>query len=98
LFLRTQFASDAGSFGIVEHVERAYIGGGQFEVVVDGNEELGDVTIILDKARGNVVVADGLKIVFLYEAGDLIFKVADLDTVSFIAGVDGTDETHNDGS
>src|SRR5712675_1666651 len=60
LFFRTQFASDASSFGIIECVERAYVGSGQFEVVVDGNEELGDVTVVRDEARGNVVVANGL--------------------------------------
>jgi len=34
----------------------------------------------------------------LNEAGDLVFEVADLDTVSLVAGVDGADKTHNDGS
>jgi len=73
-------------------------GGGQFEVVVNGDEELRDATVVLDKTRGDVVRVDGLKIMFLYEAGDLVFEVADLDAVSLVAGVDGADETHNDGS
>jgi len=98
LFVRTQFASDAGSLGIVKRVERTDVGGGEFEVVVNGDEELRDATVILDKTRGDVVRVDGLKVVFLYEAGDLVFEVADLDAVSLIAGVDGADETHNDGS
>jgi len=98
LFFRTQFASDASSFGIIECVERAYVGGGQFEVVMDGNEELGDATVVQDEARGDVVVADGLEIMLLYEACDLVLKIMDLDAVSLVAGIDGTDETHNDGS
>jgi len=36
--------------------------------------------------------------VFLNEAGDLVFKVMDLDAVSLVVGIDGTDKTHNDGS
>jgi len=39
-----------------------------------------------------------LEIMFLDEASDLVFKVTDLDLVSLVAGVDGADETHNDGS
>jgi len=35
---------------------------------------------------------------FLDEASDLVFKVADLDLVSLVAGVDGADKTYNDGS
>src|SRR5882757_5586470 len=69
LFFQTQFASDAGSFGIIECVEWAYVGGGQFEVVVDRNEELGDTTVVWDEARGNVVVTDGLEVMFLYGLG-----------------------------
>jgi len=34
----------------------------------------------------------------LYEAHDLVLKIADLDAVSLVAGVDGANETHNDGS
>src|SRR5712671_7653186 len=49
LFARTQFASDAGSFRIVKHVERADVGGGEFEVVVNGDEELGDAAVVFAK-------------------------------------------------
>jgi len=98
LFFWTQFASDAGSFGIVKRVEWADVGSRQFEVVVNGDEELGDAAVVWDEAGGNIVLADGLEVVLLYEAGDLVFKVTDLDAVSLVAGVDGTDKTHNDGS
>jgi len=98
LFIRTQLASDAGSLGIVKRVERTDIGGGEFKVVVNRDEELRDTTIVLDKTGGDVVRVDGLKVVLLYEAGDLVFKVTDLDAVSLVAGVDGADKTHNDGS
>jgi len=64
---------------------------------VNGDEELGDVAIIQDEAGGNVVLTDGLEVVLLYEAGNLILKIADLDAVSLIAGVDCADKTHNDG-
>jgi len=60
LFFRTQFASDAGSFRIVKGVEGADVRGGEFQVVVDGDEELRYSTVILDKAGGNVVGVDGL--------------------------------------
>jgi len=36
--------------------------------------------------------------VLLDEAGDLILEIADLDAMSLVAGVDGADKTHNDGS
>src|SRR5712671_1647620 len=98
LFVRTQLASDAGSLGIVKCVERTDVGGGEFEVVVNGDEELRDTTVVLNKAGGNVVWVDGLEVVFLYETSDLVFKVADLEAVSFVAGINGADETHNDGS
>jgi len=35
---------------------------------------------------------------FLDEASDLVFEVADLDAMPLVAGIDGADETHNDGS
>jgi len=65
---------------------------------VDRDEELRYSTIILDKTGGDVVRIDGLKVVFLYKTGNLVFKVADLDAMSLVAGVDGADKTHNDGS
>jgi len=98
LFIWTQFASDAGSLRIVKSVEGADVCGGEFEIVVDRDEELRYSTIVFDKTGGNVVRIDGLQVVLLDKAGDLVFKIADLDVVSLVAGVDGTDETHNDGS
>jgi len=65
---------------------------------MDGDEELRYSTVILDKTREDTVRIDRLEIMFLDEASDLVFKVADLDLVSLVAGIDGTDETHNDGS
>src|SRR5882757_2716874 len=98
LFVRTQFASDAGSFRIIKGVEGADIRGGEFQVVVDGDEELRYLTVVLDKAGGDAVGVDGLQVMLLNKAGDLVFEVADLDAVSLVAGVDGADKTHNDGS
>ena len=98
LFVRTQFASDAGSFRIVKSVEGADVCGGEFEIVVDRDEELRYSTIVFDKTGGNVVRVDGLKVMFLYEAGNLVLEVTDLDAMSLVTGVNGTDETHNDGS
>ena len=63
---------------------------------MDGNEELRYLTVVLDKARGDIVQVDGLKIVLLNKPGDLVFEVADLDAVVFVLGVDGTDEPHDD--
>jgi len=60
LFVRTQFASDAGSLRIIKGVEGADIRGGEFQVVVDGDEELWYSTVVLDKAGGDVVGVDGL--------------------------------------
>ena len=97
MFVRTQFASDAGSLRIIKGVEGTDVCGGELQVVVDGDEELRYSTIIFDKTGGNVVRIDGLQVVLLDKAGDLVFKIADLDAVSLVAGVDGTDETHNDG-
>jgi len=64
---------------------------------VDGDEELRYSTVVLDKTREDAVQIDRLEIMFLDEASNLVFKVADLDSVSLVAGVNGTDETHNDG-
>jgi len=41
---------------------------------VDGNEELGDVTVVRDEARGNIVVADGLEIVTVRWSLDSLTK------------------------
>jgi len=98
LFVWTQFASDAGSLHIIKGVEGADVCSGEFQVVMDGDEELWYSTVILDKTRGDVVWVDGLQIVLLDEAGNLVFKVTDLDVVSLVTSVDGTDKTHNDGS
>ena len=55
-------------------------------------------TVVLDKTGEDAVQINRLEIMFLDKASDLVFKVTDLDSVSLIAGVDGADETHNDGS
>ena len=89
---------DAGSFHIVKGVEGADVCGQEFKIVVDWNEELWYSTVVRDKARGNVILINGLKVMLLDEASDLILEVANLDAVAFIAGIDGADETHNDGS
>jgi len=65
---------------------------------VDGDEELRYSTVVLNKTREDAVRINRLEIMFLDEASDLVFKVTDLDLVSLVAGVDGADETHNDGS
>ena len=65
---------------------------------MDGDEELRYSTVVLNKTREDAVRINRLEIMFLDEASDLVFKVVDLDSVSLVAGVDGADETHNDGS
>src|SRR5712672_3109702 len=67
LFVRTQFASDAGSLRIMKGVEGADVRGGEFQVVVDGDEELRYLTVVLDKTGGDVVGIDGLQVVILNE-------------------------------
>ena len=62
------------------------------------DEELRHSTVVLDKTGEDAVRIDGLEIMFLDEASDLVFKVVDLDSVSLVAGVDGADKTYNDGS
>jgi len=59
---------------------------------VDRDEELRYSTIVLDKTGEDAVRIDGLEIMFLDEASDLVFKVTDLDSVSLVAGVNGTDD------
>ena len=65
---------------------------------MDGDEELRYSTVVLNKTREDAVRINRLEIMFLDEASDLVFKVADLDSVSLVAGIDGAHETHNDGS
>jgi len=63
---------------------------------VDGDEKLRYLTVVLDKARGDIVQVDGLKVVLLNKPGDLVFEIADLDAVAFVLSIDGTDKPHDD--
>ena len=65
---------------------------------MDRDEELRYSTVVFNKTGKDAVQIDRLEIMFLDEASALVFKVADLDSVSLVAGIDGADETHNDGS
>jgi len=62
---------------------------------MDGDEELGNAPIVFDEVGGYIVWVDGLQIVLLNESGNLVFKVTDLEAVGIVAGIDGTDESHD---
>jgi len=55
LFIGTQLASDTGSLCIVKGVKEADVCGRKFKVIVDGDEELQYLTVVLDKARRDIV-------------------------------------------
>ena len=55
MFIWTQLASDTGSLRIVKGVKEADVCGRKFKVIVDGDEELQYLTVVLDKARRDIV-------------------------------------------
>jgi len=60
LFIQTQFASDASSLRIIKGVKGADVCGGEFKIIMDGDEELQYSTVVLDKTGGDVVRINGL--------------------------------------
>jgi len=96
LFIWTQLASDTGSLCIVKGVKETDVCGRKFKVIVDRDEKLRYLTVVLDKARGDIVQVDGLKVVLLNKPGDLVFEIVDLDAVAFVLSVDGTNKPYDD--